>query len=323
MSKVYKVGVVGVGNMGKNHLRVLKQLEKEYKDVLVTAIHDVREEVVNKYSNMYGCKGYTNFTGFLEEDLDGVVVSVPTHLHKKVSIPLIERGFNLLVEKPLASNKLDAKEIYEKARENNVKILVGHIERFNPAVIKMKELIKDGDIGMILTISARRVGPGGLSSNFKKMVGVTMDLAIHDLDIFRYVLDREIDKIKIFSGSMTEPFKYEDFSFSIAFLGKVLGLAEANWLSPYKLRKLYVTGTEGVYELDYISQTLMRSREMGEEPRKVYIDKVEPLYNELKHFLNVLRGLEEPLIDAKDAYTLISLIEENKANVIKNNLDLG
>ncbi len=306
-----RVGVVGIGNMGKNHLRVLKQLEKETGKVRLEAIMDIRLDVVEKYSRMYGCRGYTDLNEFIEkEDLDGAVVSVPTHLHREVSIPLIERGINLLIEKPMAKNSVDARKIFDLSSRYNVKILVGQIERFNPAVRKMKTLINDGYIGKVLTISAKRVGPGGLDKNsFDKRIGVTMDLAIHDLDIFQYILDKEIEKILIYSGSLIQPYEYDDYSFSLAYIDKVIGMAEANWLTPYKLRKLYVTGTEGVFELDYISQTLLYSREMGRDPVEIRVDKVEPLYNELKHFIKVLEGSEEPMVSAGDAYRLITLIE--------------
>ena len=317
-----KVGVVGIGNMGRNHVRVLKQLENETGKIRLEALMDVRKDVVKHYSKMYGCRGYTDLDEFIrKEDLDGVVVAVPTHLHREVSIPLIEEGINLLIEKPMAKNSVDARKIYDLSHRHNVKILVGHIERFNPAVRKMKELIKEGHIGRVLTISAKRVGPGGLNTEiFDKKIGVTMDLAIHDLDIFQYILENEINRIITYSGSLIKPYEYDDYSFSIAFIGKVIGMAEANWLTPYKLRKLYVTGTEGVFELDYISQTLLYSKEMGREPDKIDVVKVEPLYNELKHFINVLEESEEPMVSAEDAYRLITLIEVGRQEHIANGI---
>jgi len=315
-----KVGVVGIGNMGRNHVRILKQLEKETGEVKLEAIMDVRRDIVEEYSRIYRCRGYTNLNEFIsKEDLDGVVVAVPTHLHREVSIPLIEEGVNLLIEKPMAKNSIDARKIYDMSLRYGVDILVGHIERFNPAVNKMKDLIKEGRIGRVLTISAKRVGPGGLNTQtFNKKIGVTMDLAIHDLDIFQFILDREIDRIITYSGSLIKPYEYDDYSFSIAFIGKIIGLAEANWLTPNKLRKLYVTGTEGVFELDYISQRLLYSKKMGEEPVDIKILRVEPLYNELKHFINVLKGIERPMVDTEDAYRLITLIEVSRQDHIVN-----
>lgn len=316
------VGVVGVGNMGRNHLRVLKKLEWESGEVRVEAIMDVRRDIVDRYSNMYGCRGYIDIEKFIRsEDLDGVVVSVPTHLHREVATYLIEGGINLLIEKPMAKDSVDARYIFELSRRYNVKILVGHIERFNPAVRTMKNLVKNGEVGRVITVSSRRVGPGGIDiEGFDKRIGVTMDLAIHDLDIFQFLLDRYIDRIVIYSGSMLKPYEYEDYSFTIAYINKVIGLSEANWLSPYKLRKLYLTGTEGVYELDYISQKLLYSREMGSEPNEIPVNKVEPLYNELKHFINVLKDVETPEVGAEDAYRLITLIETGIKNHITNKI---
>ena len=314
-----RIGIVGIGNMGKNHARVLSQLSSEGYPVRLDAIMDIDKEKVSYYSNKYGCYGTTQIDQMLKRGLDGVIISTPTHLHLKTSIPFIENGIDLLIEKPLAHNSNSAFEIVSKSRRYGVKILVGHIERFNPAVKKLKQIISSGDVGEVLTLSARRVGPGGLyRERFVKKVGVTLDLAIHDIDVFQYVVDRRISSLRIFSGSLVKPYEYEDYSFTLVDFNKLIGMAEANWLSPYKLRKLYLTGTEGVIEIDYITQDMKFYKEMGSQPVNIEFMKIEPLYNELIHFINILLDREEPQIDVYTAYKLIDMIEKGKVLHVSN-----
>ncbi len=307
---MYKLGVVGVGNMGKNHVRVIHRLYEEGYPVKLKAIMDVKEEYVKIYSKKYGCVGYTDFDKFSSLDLDGVVIATPTHIHDSTSIPLIENGVDLLIEKPLAHNSEAANRILEKAIENGVEILVGHIERFNPSVRKLKELLEVGYGGNIISMSARRVGPG---MNYRvKKIGVTLDLAIHDIDIFHFLSGKEISEMEIYSGSMTPPYEYEDYSFVTVKLGDIIGSVETNWLTPYKLRKLYVTGDRGVFELDYIEQRLIYAGNGGDTPIEIDVDKEEPLYLEHIHFLNILMRRERPEVDVNYAYNLIKKIEESR-----------
>jgi len=188
----------------------------------------------------------------MEENLDLVSICVPTFFHYKVSSKCINKKINVLLEKPIATNIKDAKKIIDLAKKNKIKLLIGHIERYNPVVKKTKELIKKGEIGKIISIMARRVG--GFPPQIKD-ANIAVDLAIHDIDIVNYLFDslpkkvlsnKQKNHIKMREDSVEFFLKYEKSS---AFI-------QANWMTPLKIRKLNITGTEGYLEMDYINQTI-------------------------------------------------------------------
>ena len=130
-----KVAVIGVGSMGKNHARVFSDI----KDVELVGVSDTNSEVVENISKKFGCKGYTDYKEMLDiEKPDLVSIVVPTQLHKEVAFEVIGRNIHVLVEKPIAGNVEDGQAIIDLAKEKNVKLMIGHIERFNPAIIELK-----------------------------------------------------------------------------------------------------------------------------------------------------------------------------------------
>jgi UDP-N-acetylglucosamine 3-dehydrogenase len=150
-----KVGVIGVGAMGQHHARVYHEMD----GVELIGVSDVDRMRAEEIAAMHETAAYTGHKKLLSCDLDAVSIAVPTTLHKKVAMDVISAGVHLLVEKPIASTIEDADEMVSAADDAGVKLMVGHIERFNPAVIKLKEVIDSGLLGDIVSMSARRVGP--------------------------------------------------------------------------------------------------------------------------------------------------------------------
>ena len=155
MRKRLRAGVIGVGAMGKNHARLYSELF----DVELIGVADVNENLATSIAQSYGCKPFADYKDLLNENLDALSIVVPTTLHKKVALDAITKGINVLVEKPIADTVENADEIIKVARQKGVKLMVGHVERFNPAIIKLKELIDSGLLGKVVSISAKRVGP--------------------------------------------------------------------------------------------------------------------------------------------------------------------
>ncbi|MBW2993530.1 Gfo/Idh/MocA family oxidoreductase, partial [Candidatus Woesearchaeota archaeon] len=149
------VAIIGVGNMGKHHARTYSKIEK----VRLVAVSDIDEIKGRSIAERYGCKFYKSYNEMLEkENIHLVSVVIPTKFHEKVALDVIEKGTNLIIEKPISDTIMGAERIIRKARENNVKLAIGHIERFNPAVQRLKEIINEGRLGEITSIIARRVG---------------------------------------------------------------------------------------------------------------------------------------------------------------------
>ena len=150
-----KVGVIGIGNMGKHHARNYSDLP----ECKLVAVCDLDKELVNSLSKKYSCNGYSDYKEMLEkEGLNAISLVVPTKDHTKIALDVLNQGVNLLVEKPIASSIEEAKKIVEKAKEKGLVLTVGHIERFNPGILKLKQIIDEGKLGTVRSIVARRVG---------------------------------------------------------------------------------------------------------------------------------------------------------------------
>jgi len=174
-----KVAVIGVGSMGKNHARIYWELP----EVTLVGVSDPAEETAKSIASKYGTNAYTDYLNMLDvEKPDAVTISVPTVLHKDIALEVIDRRISLLIEKPIAYTIDEAEEIIKAAELAGVKLMIGHIERFNSAIIALKQKIKNKELGRIFQIDAHRQGP--FPSRIGD-VGVVIDLAVHDLDIMR------------------------------------------------------------------------------------------------------------------------------------------
>lgn len=150
-----RIGVIGTGAMGQHHLRIYSEM----RDVELVGLCDVDKNRAVSLAKMHNTTAYFDHRELLKQDLDAVSVVVPTTLHKEVAFDVINSGTHLLVEKPIADTLENADMMIKAAHDAKVKLMVGHIERFNPAVLKLKEIIDSGMLGKIVSISSRRVGP--------------------------------------------------------------------------------------------------------------------------------------------------------------------
>jgi len=287
-----KVGVVGVGMMGQHHARIYSELDCE-----LVGVADKNFEQAKKIGERYGTAYYKDYEELLDK-VDAVSIAIPTSMHKKVATDFIKRGIHCLVEKPIASTIEEAKEMINEAERNGVKLMVGHVERFNPAVTKLKELVEKGALGKLILISTRRVGP--FVSRIRD-VGIIIDSATHDIDIARYLVGK--DPINVFAKSGRVKSEKEDHAIVVLDFGDVAASIEVNWFTPHKVRSLVATGTEGIAYLDYIKQEL--DVHSGGEKIVQKIDKVEPLKLELAHFLRCIEKNEKPLVDGCEGLKIL------------------
>jgi UDP-N-acetylglucosamine 3-dehydrogenase len=290
--KKVNVGVVGVGAMGHNHVRVYTRL----KNANLLAVSDLMKGTLAEVSKKYNTVGFVDYDNVLKmPEIDAVSVCVPTTYHYEVVMSAIEQGKHVLVEKPIAFTLKEAKDMVRAARKEGVKLATGHVERFNPAVLEAKKLLRDKLIGEVVSVSAKRVGP--FPPRIKD-VGVTIDLAIHEVDVMAYLLDSPVSKVYAHVGSRLEKCEYEDHAeIMMEFYNNAIGMLEVNWLTPYKKRQLEVTGTDGIISLDYIDQTV---EIFGKNARNVRVPHHEPLMEELDSFLNAIMLDEKPKITGED-----------------------
>jgi len=310
------VGVIGVGNMGKHHARVYSEL----KGCRLAGLSDIDEERGRNIARQHGCKYYKNFQDMLK-DIDAVSIAVPTIYHKDIALACINAGKHVLIEKPIADTVENAKEIIEAARRNKVKIAVGHVERFNPGVQKLKAMMKKGELGTITTVLARRVGvfPPQI-----KDANVIIDLAVHDIDILNYLLGKTPTRIHAEAGKALIS-RREDYADILLKYDGINAFVQVNWITPIKIRSLAITGTKGYAELNYVTQEFMLYKSKYErkfetfedvvrfaEPEiiKVRIKKSEPLMEELKDFISCIKSNKQPLVSGEDGLKALELALE-------------
>ncbi|HEY3890622.1 MAG TPA: Gfo/Idh/MocA family oxidoreductase, partial [Bradyrhizobium sp.] len=181
-----RVGVIGAGVMGSNHARVLAGLP----DTTLVGVVDPLPAHRARATEMTGCHTFATLEELTAAGVDAVTIAAPTHLHHEIALASIARGIHVLVEKPIASSVEEGRDIVSAARRAGVALMVGHVERFNPAVAAIKQAISGEDI---LSIAITRVGPfPPRMSN----VGVVIDLAVHDIDLIRWFTESDIVEVQ-------------------------------------------------------------------------------------------------------------------------------
>jgi predicted dehydrogenase len=326
------VAVVGVGSMGKNHTRVYREME----NVQLLAVVDENPQVADAVGRLYHVPAYHNFREMVEnEHPQAVSVTVPTQRHFDVGLALLEAGCHVLVEKPISTTMEEAQTLVETSERLKRVLMVGHIERYNPAVIALKQRLDAGALGRVFQIYARRLGP---YPNRIQDVGCVMDLAPHDLDIMRYLTGSEVMRVYAESKSESGRNHEELFTGILRFADGTVGLLEINWLTPTKIRELYVTGERGMFRVNYLTQDLIfyENAEVNNSNfpalnlfrgvsegamTKFALSKKEPLRAELEAFISRVEGTNQHYVNGCDAMIALALskilIESARTNQVK------
>ncbi|MEM4789496.1 MAG: Gfo/Idh/MocA family oxidoreductase [Ignisphaera sp.] len=304
MNKVIKVGVVGVGAMGFNHARVLYELSQQGLAELVGVV-DINYDKALLVAKRFNTNAYSNHKELMGK-VDAVTIAVPTKVHKEIAVDFIKAGIHVLIEKPIADTITNAREIVEIAEKTNVIVAVGHIERFNPAVVKLKEVIDKGLLGEVITMTARRVGP--FVSRVSD-VSILVDLAVHDIDVMRFLINSDVVKVYARGRKIRDNSLAEDYGLIVlTFENNTDGLVETNRLTPHKVRELIVVGTKSIAYLNYLEQKLTLYDE--EWIKEAKIVKEEPLKLELLDFIEAISKHRKPRVTAYDGLYALKIAEE-------------
>lgn len=301
MDKV-KVGVIGIGAMGQNHVRIYSELQ----GVELVGISDKDVIKAREIAGKYNIDSYASYKDLLKK-VDAVSISVPTSSHKEVGVEAAKEGVDTLVEKPLAFTIAEADKIIAAAKASKSILMVGHVERFNPAVRELKKIF--GKLNPI-QIEARRCSPPVERAGIVN-VDAVFDLMIHDIDVVRYLTGSEPKTIFAMGGKSESG--VENYATALTkFKNGTLVLLSANRITQKKIRELMVTTPDRFIHLDYMEQSLDIYRksfpayaiEEGEVVykqenviEKVGVYKEEPLKIELRHFIDCVKRRKEPEID--------------------------
>jgi UDP-N-acetylglucosamine 3-dehydrogenase len=312
-----RVAVIGLGTMGRHHVRVLDQMD----EVALVGVADASAAALARATQRRDYHGYTNFREMLiRERPELVIVAVPTSLHREVALTAMQSGAHVLIEKPIASTVVEARQLVAASKRYNRRIAVGHIERFNPAIVALKQRLHEGQLGRVFRLHARRMSPFPARISD---VGVVIDLATHDIDIARYLLGSE--PIRIFAeASQRIHTGHEDMVAALLrFEDGVVAQLDVNWLTPTKIRELTVTGERGMFVVNYLTQELLLYENNDAEADSLdpivgvtegrmvrfKVDTKEPLRAELENVVHSVAADQDPLVGPADAYAALEIAQ--------------
>ena len=292
-AKTLRVGVVGIGVMGSNHARVLAEMP----GVRLVGVADPDHSQADFVGNALNCPTVADVAELLDLGVDAVSIAAPTHLHRDIALACISRGVHVLVEKPIASTVKEGRDIIAAARRAGVALMVGHVERFNPAVQSIKDAVRGEDI---LSIAITRVGPfPPRMSN----VGVVIDLAVHDIDLICWFTGSKITEIQPqLSSAVAEREDIALLQFRTE--SGVLAHINTNWLTPFKARTVHVATKRKYVIGDLLTRQVTEC--FGFQPdgsysmRHLSVGHAEPLRAELAAFIHAIRTGETPAVTGEE-----------------------
>ena len=298
MSQRMKVGVAGVGHMGKEHARIYSELQ----EVELVGVHDSSPDTARKIAAK--CK--TRAFGSLEEMVDAVdaaSIVTPTSTHLAIAEPFLRKGKHVLVEKPIAMDTEEARKLVDLAEKHGAKLAVGHVERFNPVLVALEERL-----GRPRFIEAHRLSPyPGRSTD----IGVVMDLMIHDLEIILHLVRSPVTSVDAVGIPVLS--KGEDIANArIRFANGCVANLTTSRISPEKLRKIRVFQDDAYLSLDYMKQEgEIYKRLDGKITRdKIPVMKGEPLKNQLAEFVMNVRENTDPRVAGAHGFEALKLASQ-------------
>jgi UDP-N-acetylglucosamine 3-dehydrogenase len=314
-----RVGVIGLGLMGRNHLRVYSEMN----GVHLAAVADFDTAVLEQVQRGRTLHTYADYREMLDrEDLDAVSIVVPTSEHWRVAVEAINRHIAVLIEKPIALRSVDAIDLIDRAASANVPLAVGHIERFNPAITTLCQCLAEGRLGRVFELKARRTGP---FPDRVKDVGVVIDLATHDVDVMLKVTGADVARVACETTRNIHTEHEDTLLALLRFSEGTIGSLDVNWLSPSKTRDLTIIGERGMFVVDYLTQqlSLYENGTVGDswehlarlsgvsEGRVIRLvtSRTEPLRAELTSFVGSVENDTPPEVSGEDGLRALLLAE--------------
>ncbi|MAV10877.1 MAG: oxidoreductase [Synechococcus sp. MED850] len=307
-----KVGVIGIGNMGWHHARVLSLL----RDADLVGVADPDSDRGELANQQFGCRWFPDYRSMLSE-VEAVCIAVPTLLHHAVGMACLDAGLHVLIEKPIAASQEEAAALIAASNRAGRLLQVGHIERFNPA---FRELIKVVANEEVVVLEGRRHSPHADRAND---VSVVLDLMIHDIDLVLELAQAPVVRLAAAGGRSAEgPIDYVNAT--LGFENGVVASLTASKMSHRKIRNLSAHCRSSLVETDFLNHTLHVHRRAHEWYsadhgellyrndgfiEEVSTTSIEPLYAELEHFLQCVRGRETPAVDGEQASRALKLAD--------------
>ncbi|MBH8564801.1 Gfo/Idh/MocA family oxidoreductase [Nostoc sp. CENA67] len=312
-----RIGVIGVGNMGQHHARVLSSM----KDVELVGVADINVERGLETASKYKVRFFEDYCDLLPH-VEAVCIAVPTRLHYAVGINCLLAGIHVLIEKPIAASISEAESLVNAAAESGCILQVGHIERFNPAFRELSQVLKTEEL---LALEAHRMSPYSDRAND---VSVVLDLMIHDIDLLLELAASPVVKLTA-SGTRALDSGYLDYvTATLGFANGIVATLTASKVTHRKIRRIVAHCKNSFTEADFLKNEILIHRQTNANSltdhrqvlyrqdgliEKVYTSNIQPLSAELEHFVNCVHGGNQPSVggeQALKALRLASLIEQ-------------
>jgi UDP-N-acetylglucosamine 3-dehydrogenase len=285
------VGVVGTGGWGKNHVRVLNELQ------CLGAVCDLDKARADLYSKNYHVPGYTSLEKMLKkEKLDAVTICTPASTHFAIASQALAEGVSTFVEKPMTTTAKDGEMLIEAAKKEKRTLTVGFIERFNPPITELKKMIAEGKIGDLILLEFHRENRRGANVSD---VGIVKDASVHDIDTACWLFGEQPKSVFARVGVMYAPIEHEDFAtIMLGFTGQKTAFLVTNWVTPNRVRTLSAVFSGGVVDVDFVTQkTSVHEGAATTVPQRPY---QEPLMLEMKEFVSAIQEKRRPLVTGED-----------------------
>jgi len=304
-----KVGVIGVGSMGKNHVRSYAALKNICN---LIGVYDVDQQLAQEIADSYGVKSFSSLDKLMEE-VDAVNIATPTTTHFNIAKKALKNNLHILLEKPITDTIDQAEKLLQEASDRDLTIQVGHIERFNPAIQALPDLLQGEEI---IAMDVKRMGP------YNPRIAdtdVVQDLMIHDIDVVSSITPTSVKKVSSF-GSIIKSKGHIDYAVSNLLMeNDIIATLTASRVTNKKVRKLSIITHESYIELDYIQKKIILTNKSAfkeggfsreNELEEVFNEAEEPLKMQLSHFVNSVENETRPLINGSDGLEALKLTKE-------------
>lgn len=300
MTQKLRVAVIGLGNMGRHHAKHWHQ----NSDADLVSVCDSNGERTHTYANQYSCQAYTNYEAMLAtESLDAVSIAVSTAAHASVALACIAAGVSVLIEKPIAKTVADAEKIH--AAGGGVTVMIGHVERFNPAIVAVKNLLESGALGTIISINTQRLSP--LPSQITDS-DVLLDLGVHDVDLVSYLIGAPPIGSTVHTNDAHRPGHACHANIALEYCHNQSALVQVSWSHPFRQRTLTITGTQGYAGVDLSGPSVTHYSDHNPEGVSVAIVPGDALGAQIAHFSQCVQTRQTPMVTPESAIQTLTVL---------------
>lgn len=316
MAKI-KVAVIGAGMMGKNHIKTYRSLP----NIELVGVYDISQEAAKAAAEMFGIKAFKSLEDVAAK-VDAVSVVTTSITHADVGEFFLNKGIHCLMEKPLATTEEGCLRLINAAKNNNAVLLVGHIERFNPAVEQMSKILSDTSKVRSLTAQRMSAASGRITD-----VDAAMDLMIHDIEVIQSLVKSPVINVQASSVKTSDRPEGKDYITALVeFANGATANLTASRITQARVRTLTVTTDTNYIDMDFINQSI-NVHSQGRMPyvnqenipewmnyglkgsvEQLFIPSNQPLTAELSHFLKCINGEEKPRISGENALDALRVI---------------